>query len=131
MFLALLNGAEKRAFVQLADHLAAADDVILEAEKQAISALKAEAGIPGATGENLLPVDELASVFVSRRAKIAALLELLGLAYADSEFEANERSMIVATAHEMDIEMAELRQLEDWVRDHIKLVERALAIMNE
>ncbi len=131
MFLSLLNGAEKRAFIQLADHLAAADEVVLEAEKQAIGALKTEVGLPGGPGEHLVPVEELASVFVSRRAKIVALVELLGLAYADSEFETNERSMIVIAARAMEIEVADLRRLEEWVKDHIKLVERALAFMNE
>ena len=131
MFLALLNDAEKGALTQLADHLVAADNVGLEQEKKALANLKAEAGLPEKPGEGLLPVDELASVFASRRSKIAALLELLGLAYSDSEFEVNERSMLVIASRAMDIDLSDLRKLEDWVKEHVKLIEKALALMQE
>jgi hypothetical protein len=74
-------------------------------------------------------VDELAAIFTSRRSRIAALLELLGLAYTDADFALNERSMIVVAAQEMEVDAAELNLLEDWVKEHVSLVERALAMM--
>lgn len=129
MFLALLNDDEKSAFVGLADHLITADDMVLGEEKQALAALKREMGLAGTVAGDEQPVDELAAIFSSRRSRIAALLELLGLAYSDADFALNEESMIVVAAQEMGIDEAELALLEDWVKEHIDLVERALVMM--
>lgn len=130
MFLTMLNEAEKRAFAVLAQRLVAADEVLRAEELQALETLWAEMGIgsPPADGRD---ESELAAAFETRRGRVVALLELLGLAYSDRDFCLDEESMITAVAHEMGLDAAELDRLDRWVADHLRHLDAALELMAE
>jgi hypothetical protein len=130
MFLTMLNEAEKRAFAVLAQRLVAADEVLRSEELQALETLWAEMGIasPPADGRD---ESELAAAFETRRSRVVALLELLGLAYSDRDFCLDEESMITAVAHEMGLDAAELDRLDRWVADHLRRLDDAFALMAE
>jgi hypothetical protein len=74
-------------------------------------------------------VAELAAVFSDRRSKVAALLELVGLGYADTSFGGIERSLIADVARAMDIDSGDMQRIEDWVRQHVDHLRQALALM--
>lgn len=130
MFLTMLNEAEKRAFAVLAQRLVAADELLRSEELQALETLWAEMGIgsPPADGRD---ESELAAAFETRRGRVVALLELLGLAYSDRDFCLDEESMITAVAHEMGLDAAELDRLDRWVADHLRHLDAALGLMAE
>lgn len=130
MFLNLLDSDEKRAFAELAERMIAADGLVIGRERSAIAALKAEMGAPasGSTGGS---VASLAGVFRSRRSRIAALLELIGLGYSDTDFSVNEKSLVTEVARHMGLTAADLTELEGWVTAHVNLVRRALVLMRE
>jgi hypothetical protein len=75
--------------------------------------------------------EDLAGVFKSRRSKVAALLELMGLGYSDTSFSVSEESLVNTVANQMAISPDELHELEEWVQDHFSLVRRALILMRE
>ena len=130
MYLNLLDIDERRAFAELAEKMIEADGLVIGREAAALAALKAEMGMRD-EGGNGRSVDELACIFKSRRSKVAALLELIGLGYSDTSFNVNEESLVNAVANRMGIGPDDLRGIEDWVKDHFSLVRRALILMRE
>ncbi len=130
MFLNMLDDDEKRAFAVLAERLVEADGLVIGREAHALASLKAEMDVTESDIDGR-SVDELAGVFKGRRSKVAALLELIGLGYSDTSFSVNEESLINQVAQQMAISADELRDIEDWVKDHFVLVRQALILMRE
>jgi len=128
MFLNMLDIDEKRAFLLLAETMIEADGVVVGREAAVLASLKAEMGIAGG-GDAARSVEELARVFKDRRSRVAALLELFGLAYSDTSFDMNEQSLIAEVAGHMSFTMDELGEIEQWVKDHVALVRRAMTLM--
>ncbi|MFV2073381.1 MAG: hypothetical protein ACC742_12115 [Thermoanaerobaculales bacterium] len=130
MFLNVLSIDEKGAFAELAERMVQADGIVIGRETAALAALKAEMGVSGAVGTDR-SIGELATIFGSKRSKIAALLELIGLGYSDTNFHIGEESLVAGLARDMGIGADELNQLEGWVEDHVSLVRRALVLMRD
>lgn len=130
MFLNLLDKDEKSAFAELAEKMVEADGLVIGREVASLAALKAEMGLSGSTGSGR-SLDELAGIFKGRRSKIAALLELVGLAYSDTSFAFGEESLVNAIAKRMAVTSDELHAIETWVTEHVNLVRRALILMRE
>ena len=128
MFLNMLDNDEKRAFVQLAEKMIEADGIVVGREAAALASLKAEMGVSGAARDSR-SVEELARVFKDKRSRVAALLELFGLAYSDTTFDLGEQSLIALVARDMGLTSDEVVALEKWVQDHVELVRRALTLM--
>ena len=124
MFLNMLDIDEKRAFTLLAERLIEADGIVVGREEVAL----AEMGV-GQSGDVARSVEELSGVFKDRSSRVAALLELFGLAYSDKSFDMGELSLIASVAHFMGLSGDELEALEKWVRDHVSLVRRAMVLM--
>ena len=130
MFLNLLDNDEKHAFAELAEMMIKSDGLVIGREESALTALMAEMGSAGSPGGGR-SVEELAGVFRSWRSKIAALLELVGLGYTDTNFSVDEQSLASNIARHMGLTAAELDQVEEWVREHVNLVRRALILMRD
>ena len=130
MYLNLLDGDEKIAFAELAEMMIKADGLVIGREAAALAALKAEMGV-SETEDSGRSVEDLASVFKSRRSKVAALLELIGIGYSDPSFSLGEESLVNAAANRMAVGPDDLAQIEEWVRDHFSLIRRALILMRE
>jgi uncharacterized tellurite resistance protein B-like protein len=129
VYLNLLDDDEKLAFAELAEKMIEADGLVIGREAAALASLKAEMGVSETKGGRT--PDELAGVFKSRRSKIAALLELIGLGYSDTSFSVSEESLVNTVANQMAISPDDLHQIEDWVKDHFSLIRRALILMRE
>lgn len=129
MFLNMLDRDEKGAFAELAEKIVEADGLVIDRESAKLAALKAEMGISG--GGSGRSVDELAGIFKSRRSKIVALLELIGVGYSDASFSVNEKSLVDLAARQMGVTKDELAQVESWVNEYVNLVRRALVLMRD
>ena len=81
--------------------------------------------------EVLKSVEDLAGVFGSWRSKVAALLELMGLGYSDTSFSVDEKSLVTTVADQMGLTPNELAELEEWVREYVHLIRRALILMRD
>jgi len=130
MFLTMLNDEQKRAFSVLAHRLAAADGKISREEGEALRNMKAELGVAD-SGLDDRDESDLAAVFNDQRSRVVALLELLGVAHSDHEFQLDERSMVTVVAHEMGFAATDLERFDNWVRGYAAHVEAALAMMAE
>jgi hypothetical protein len=126
MFLGALNNDEKKAFAGLAQKMIETDGIVVGEEKEALAALKLELG---AAEADTREVAELAATFTTRQAKVAALLELIGLGFSDASYSVDESSFVTSVAEAMGIENDEIPQLESWVREHVCLVKRAFNMM--
>jgi hypothetical protein len=71
------------------------------------------------------PTAGLAATFSSRKARAAVLLELLGLAYADGEYNPRESEVVKASARAFGIAEPELLQMENWVLRQMALAVEA------
>jgi hypothetical protein len=105
-----------------------ADGIVVGREAAALAALKAEMGL-AEPDRGSWTVEELAQVFKDRTSRVAALLELFGLAYTDTNFDLGEQSLISEVANEMGLTSDDIVALEQWVRDHVALVRRAMVLM--
>ena len=130
MFLNLLDRDEKHAFALLAEKMIQQDGLVVGREAAAVAAMRAEMGIDRAERVDR-SVRELAATFASRRSKIAALLELIGLGYSDTSYSVSERSLATQVAREMGIADDELGTLGGLVRRHVELIREALVLMRE
>jgi uncharacterized tellurite resistance protein B-like protein len=126
----MLDDEEKRAFVLLAERVIEADGIVVGSEASALAALKAEMGVDDVVGESL-SVEELATTFKDRRSRVAAMLELLGLAYSDSNFHMSEVSLVASVAYFMEFDDTQIDLLEEWVQDYVGLVRKALVLMRD
>lgn len=131
MFLMLLDDDEKRAFALLAEKMIAVDGIVVGREITTLAAYKAEMGVESSAESGEQSVEELAAVFGSRRSKVVALLELIGLGYSDTSFSVTERSLVFAVARAMDIEANTLVELEAWVQQHVRLIRQAMELLRE
>jgi hypothetical protein len=131
MFLTLLNDEEKRAFALLAEKMIAADGIVVGREAATLAAYKAEMGLEPRSESQERGVEDLAAAFGSRRSKVVALLELIGLGYSDTSFSVTERSLVFALARAMEIEADTLVDLEAWVQQHVRLIRQAMELLRE
>ena len=130
MYLNLLDDDEKRAFAELAEKMIEADGLVIGREASTLAALKAEMGAIE-TGGGERTHQDLAGVFKSRRSKVAALLELIGLGYSDTAFSVSEESLVNTVANQMAISPDDLHEIQEWVKEHFSLIRRALILMRE
>ena len=89
MFLDKLNDKEKEMFLDLAVYAAQANGVVEETEKNMIMQYCKEMGVAFYDISKLHTLEEIIGVFTksSKEKKKIVVLELLGLCYADNEFD--------------------------------------------
>jgi hypothetical protein len=131
MFLRRLSKMERQAFLALAREYILADEKLAPAEIEALRVLCAEMEFDANMHLPQKPRQEWLAEFGTRQSRVVALLELLGLAQADGNFEARERELVFETATAFGVSEAELKALADW-RDRLQqLLEDAAALMRE
>jgi hypothetical protein len=128
MFLGVLTTEQKRAFVALAEQMITADAISVGSEADALATLYREMGVERSSEQ--AAVEQLVGAFDSRQARVAALLELIGLGYSDANYCVDEKSFVATVAREMNL-TSELPRLEEWVKTHVDHIEAALAMMHE
>jgi len=107
MFLSQLSEVEKNAFLSLSILASKANGVFAEEEKMVIQAYCMEMGIPSFDEDSAMAMEEVVKVFkeAAPRSKKIAFLELMGVVYADGEFDDAEEDFVVDFA--MDIGLTE------------------------
>lgn len=129
MFISKLNLEQQSVLLALAERIAAADGVSHEKEALLMAALKAQSqdGVAPATVE----LSELAGVFDSQSAKSALMLELLGIAFADSDYHASEKALVSEVANALSIDSELLSDMESWVSRQVLLMQEANGFMED
>lgn len=127
MFLSQLTPPQQEAFLQLAAQLVAVDGVISPEEQDMLAQLTAVRN--DLDPQDALPVASLVLAFDSSRSRAAALMELIGLAYADTVFAEEERVFIDDLARRMEISPARVSLMEGWVIRQLAMAEEGLALL--
>lgn len=124
MFLDRMSDNEKHSFLALAHAFIRCDDELSTEETKLIQSLAKEAGLsePGLPAPT--DIATLSDAFADRSSRICALLELIGLGHADSDYSAAESQFIGELAAKWEIGETEVELLENWVL-------RLLALMAE
>ena len=110
----------------LAKHLILSDGKMTDREDVALRQIERETGM---TSDGILPTDAsdvaTVAVLLGRRARVATLLELLGIAYADDEYHPGENEMIKSVAAALGVTDNEVLQMENWVLRQMVLAAEA------
>lgn len=114
MLLHLLDDAQKSSFLVIAHKLTMADGEDASSEEHMLVKLRAEmGGIPEAPMAAVLgPID--VRPFDSRQARVAAMLELLALAYTDDYMHEAESNLIGDVAMAFGFTQDELNAMAEW-----------------
>jgi tellurite resistance protein len=123
MFLNLFSPKEKAGFLALSKQMILSDELIAESEVVKYKASKYEMEIlEEMTQEELkneieqLPKDflEITKIFTTQRSKIAVLVELVALAFADGKFVAQEKNLIFQIAENFGFSRQETQGYIEW-----------------
>ncbi|ASM54529.1 hypothetical protein PNIG_a2520 [Pseudoalteromonas nigrifaciens] len=128
--MSLNNKAQQEVLLKLASDLMISDGVIDQSEKELINFVKSQCteGVSELENFNL---SEIRDVFGSKKAKVSMLLELIGLAHADGYYGKEEKVFINEIASVLNINEANLNELENWVRRQLDLVNDSVMFMEE
>ncbi|HEU4580035.1 MAG TPA: TerB family tellurite resistance protein [Polyangiaceae bacterium] len=131
MFLFHLSRDERRAFVGLAKHLIAADAREQPDEIGVLRLMERELGIPVAELPATPPRADVLATFSSKASRVAVLMELLTLAYADGEPHPEEMELLKTVAAGLQIPELRLLEMEDWIVRQLSLNAEANAFLRD
>ena len=129
MFLAPLTDTQKQAFMALASMVVNADKKISRQERELMKTLTAEMGMPD-TPEGM-DLATAAAAFTGWESRVRAMLELIGIARADCDFDKREGRVIDDVARAFGIAPGELDVMDDWVFRQLALAREARYLMTE
>ena len=115
MFLYRMNDKEKRSFLVLAKMFIECDGLLSEKETELLRCLANESCVNISEIPENADMADNARKFESRASRICALLELIGLGHADSDYSIEETKFVKNLALEWKVSEAELLLLENWV----------------
>jgi len=129
MFVNRLNSKQQGALLSVAGQLIEADGNISAQETTLLNVLRSQM----ATDVSSAPVSvsDLPGIFTSASAKAAFLLELLGLAHADSDYHVTEKDFISNVAAVLSVPALTVTDMESWVCRQFALVREAEQFMEE
>ena len=129
MFVELLNKRQQSVLLHYALEVMLADSRIASEEHVLVETLQSQSQ-PGVEPE-MVPVEDLADVFLDQKRRVAFLLELISVGYVDEEYGSSESNLIREIADALDIDDDRLATLESWVERQFALALEARLLMEE
>ena len=127
MFVQYLNERQQAALLHYSYEMMRADGSVEGDELAHLEVLRDQAQ-PGVEAEDV-PVADLPKLFDDRVSRVAFLLELVGMGYADQAFDPGETKLVRELAHALVAEDDLLDDIESWVRRQMLLVKEAHELM--
>lgn len=128
MFVNNLNKNQQSALLYLAHEVAKADGNLHELQMGLMDVIKAQCG--DSVQEQEVTLEDLSQVFDSENAKCCLLLELLGVAHSNNEYDPREKALIEQYAEALDLSKDKLEKLEIWVKKQLALMEEVKQLVN-
>ncbi|MEC8328118.1 MAG: TerB family tellurite resistance protein [Pseudomonadota bacterium] len=127
MFVQNLNDTQQSYLLALSKELIGIDGELDEKELAMLQILKSQCN----DGIEEIDVDfeMLTTVFEDQIHKTSLLLELIGLAYSDSEFHETEKKWLEKLIGALGIENSKYQKMVTWVEAQMKLVVDAQELM--
>ena len=129
MFLASLTAAQKRAFVALASMVVNADERVSRQERELMKTLTAEMGMPDTPDG--MGLAAAAAEFTDWESRVRAMLELIGIARSDCDFDKRESRVVHDIAQAFGIADGEFEVMDDWVFRLLALAREAAYMMTQ
>ena len=128
MFLGKLDQLEKEAFVSLAVHAAGANGVVENEEYQMIEEYCQEMGIAFFDARNLKTMESVISTFSGSemKHKKIVVLELIGLMYADTDYDDEERSFVKDFTEKIGVLPEDTKKMEEVLLKYIDMTKELL-----
>ncbi len=121
MFIQHLNDEQQAALYHFSKELIAADGYIDERETLLLDGIIAQCN-NSADLEQKFDIKQIPEIFSEKAQKMAFLIELVGVAYADQVIEENEDNLIKNVAEALSVELSLIDELKDWVQRQMALV---------
>ena len=128
MFVQNLNERQQGALLHYADEVMRVDRKIDAAELTAMEVLRNQTK-PGVKAEDV-PVEALPGLFKDRLSRVSFLLELVGMGYANEDFDPTQSELVNQIAEAFAFhENGTLEAIERWVQDELALMKQAQQLM--
>ncbi|EHR1106430.1 TerB family tellurite resistance protein [Vibrio parahaemolyticus] len=128
MFIQNLNLEQQSALYHFSKKLIVADDHVDERETLLLETIAAQCS-DNVDFDKIFTLDELSTLFSNNTQKIAFLIELLGVGYADQVLEESEDNFIKHIAETIGVELHSLDELKSWVQRQMALVVEAQKLL--
>lgn len=129
MFLQEFDKTQKEAFICLGHNVVVADGDLTPDEQVMMNNLKREIGLETSFDPHYITLDGINEIFTTHRSRVAVLINLVRLGYADGAFEVEEQMLVEQVCKHLEIGDEEFSRIENWVRRLIALEKEALALM--
>lgn len=127
MFVQYLNERQQGVLLHYAYEMMRADSSVDAREMNRLEVLRAQAQ-PGVQAEDVA-IEELPELFDDRISRIALLFEVIGMGYADEEFDPQESELINTMANALAIDEDEVLNIVSWVKRQLLLIKEAHRLM--
>jgi tellurite resistance protein len=129
MFLYELDNHQKEAFICLAHDVVVSDGELSPGEQLMMDELKREIGLSSGFEPHYMPIDGIGEIFNTRSARVATIIALIRLGYADGAFEIEEQFLLKEICKTFEVTESDFTIIENWVRRLIALEKEARAFM--
>lgn len=128
MFVQNLNDRQQGVLLHYADEVMRVDGRIDADELVAMDILRNQTE-PGVNAEDV-PIEQLPGLFEDRLSRVSFLLELVGMGYANEDFDPKESALVVRVAEVFSFhDDGTMAAVEAWVRDQLALTKKANKLM--
>ena len=128
MFVQNLNERQQGVLLHYADEVMRADRKIDAAELMAMDMLRNQTE-PGVKAEDV-PIEELPGLFKERLSRVSFLLELVGMGYANKDFDPTQSELVDRIARVFSFhENGTIEAIEKWVQNELALMKEAQKLM--
>lgn len=128
MFVQYLNERQQGALLHYAHEMMRADGSIASEELVRLDVLRDQA-LPGVEAEDV-PIDQLSALFDDRLSRVVFLLEIVGIGYANGDFDPAESQLAQDLAHALaPKEDSLLLAAQSWVKRQLLLMREARELM--
>ncbi|MEK6199306.1 MAG: TerB family tellurite resistance protein [Psychrobacter sp.] len=128
MFVQNLNKNQQSVLLYLAREVAKADGNLHELQVGVMQIIRAQC--ESSVEEREVSLDELSEVFDNERVKCSLLLELIGIANANSEYHVSEKDLIGKYAQVLGFSANKLNLLDKWVEKQLVLMAEVEQLLN-
>lgn len=127
MFVQYLNERQQGALLHYAHEMMRVDGAVADEELVQLDVLREQAQ-PGVKAQDV-PLDELAALFDDRASQIAFLLEVVGMGYANDQFDPAESQLANDLVNALVLGNGVLDAVKSWVTRQLSLVREAQQMM--
>lgn len=128
MFIQHLSNDQQAALFCFAKKIIAVDGHIDEKEEVMLEAIRAQCN-DNVNFDLSIDLGSLIGLFEYKHQKVSFMLELIGVAYADEDYQESEKTIIAHLAEAFEIPSTLLEDMESWVRRQMILVKEANLFM--